>query len=103
MGKAAAKATVSATEDTVVVTLVPYPEMGSASIDSSSFAELGVKVLARSKSLMRVSVPASSLLAASETPGSVSSANRFGRIPKSSGFLPREPNLSERWQTTWPG
>ena len=52
-----------------MVTLVPYPEMGSASIDTSSFAGLGVKVLARSKSLMRVSVPASSLLAVSEVPG----------------------------------
>ena len=68
-GQAAAKATGSATEDTVVVTLVPYPEMGSASIDSSSFGDLGVKVLARSKSLMRISVPASSLLAVSEIPG----------------------------------
>ena len=68
-GTAAAKATDSATEDTVVVTLVPYPEMGSASIDTSSYAGLGVNMLARSKSLMRVSVPASSLLAISEIPG----------------------------------
>ena len=68
-GQAAAKATDSATEDTVVVTLVPYPEMGSASIDSASFAELGVQVLARSNSLMRISVPTSSLLAVSEIPG----------------------------------
>ncbi len=67
--QAAAKATDSATEDTVVVTLVPYPEMGSASIDTSSYAGLGVNMLARSKSLMRVSVPASSLLAISEIPG----------------------------------
>ena len=68
-GQAAAKATDSAAEDTVVVTLVPYPGMDSASIDSSSFAGLGVNVLARSKSLMRVSVPASSLVAVSELPG----------------------------------
>ena len=68
-GQAAPKATDSAAEDTVVVTLVPYPGMGSASIDSSSFADIGVKVLARSKSLMRVSIPASSLLAVSEVPG----------------------------------
>ena len=68
-GQAAAKATGSAREDTVVVTLVPYPGMGSASIDSSSFADLGINVLARSQSLMRVSVPASSLLAVSEIPG----------------------------------
>ena len=68
-GQAAAKPTDSATEDTVVVTLVPYPGKGSASIYTSSFAGLGVKVLARSRSLIRVSVPASSLLAVSELPG----------------------------------
>ena len=53
----------------MVVTLVPYPGMGSASIDTSSFAELGVQVLARSRSLIRVSVPATSLLAVPGLPG----------------------------------
>ena len=56
-------------QDTVVVILVPYPGQASASIDTSSLAALGVRVLAQSKSLMRVSVPASSLLAVSELPG----------------------------------
>ena len=56
-------------EDTVVVILVPQRGQGSASIDTSSMAALGVEVKARSKSLMRVSVPASSLLAVSELPG----------------------------------
>ena len=56
-------------EDTVVVILVPHRGQASASIDTSSMAALGVEVKARSKSLMRVSVPASSLLAVSELPG----------------------------------
>ena len=56
-------------QDTVVVILVPHLGQASASIDTSSLAELGVRVLAQSKSLMRVSVPASSLLAVSELPG----------------------------------
>ena len=56
-------------QDTVVVILVPHLGQVSASIDTSSLAELGVKVLAQSKSLIRVSVPASSLLAVSELPG----------------------------------
>ena len=56
-------------EDTVVVILVPQRGQASASIDTSSMAALGVEVKARSKSLMRVSVPASSLLAVSELPG----------------------------------
>ena len=56
-------------EDTVVVILVPQRGQASASIDTSSMAALGVEVLAQSKSLMRVSVPASSLLAVSELPG----------------------------------
>ena len=56
-------------QDTVVVILVPYPGQASASIDTSSLAALGGRVLAQSKSLMRVSVPASSLLAVSELPG----------------------------------
>ena len=68
-GQAAAKPADAATGMAVVVTLVPYPGKGSASIDTSSFAELGVNLLARSQSLMRVSVPASSLVAVSEIPG----------------------------------
>ena len=56
-------------QDTVVVILVPQLGQASASIDTSSLAALGGKVLAQSKSLMRVSVPASSLLAVSELPG----------------------------------
>ena len=56
-------------QDTVVVILVPHLGQASASIDTSSLAALGGKVLAQSKSLMRVSVPASSLLAVSELPG----------------------------------
>ena len=56
-------------QDTVVVILVPHLGQASASIDTSSLAALGVKVLAQSKSLMRVLVPASSLLAVSELPG----------------------------------
>ena len=56
-------------QDTVVVILVPHLGQASASIDTSSLAALGVKVLAQSKSLMRVAVPPSSLLAVSELPG----------------------------------
>ena len=56
-------------QDTVVVILVPHLGQASASIDTSSLAAFGVRVLAQSKSLMRVSVPASSLLAVSELPG----------------------------------
>ena len=56
-------------QDTVVVILVPYLGQASASIDTSSLAALGVRILAQSKSLMRVSVPASSLLAVSELSG----------------------------------
>ncbi len=56
-------------QDTVVVILVPHLGQASASIDTSSLAALGGKVLAQSKSLMRISVPASSLLAVSELPG----------------------------------
>ncbi len=56
-------------QDTVVVILVPYPGQASASIDTSSLVALGGRVLAQSKSLMRVAVPASSLLAVSELPG----------------------------------
>ena len=56
-------------QDTVVVILVPQLGQGSASIDTSSLAALGGRVLAQSKSLMRVVVPPSSLLAVSELPG----------------------------------
>ena len=56
-------------QDTVVVILVPYLGQASASIDTSALAALGGRVLAQSKSLMRVSVPSSSLLAVSELPG----------------------------------
>ena len=56
-------------QDTVVVILVPHVGQASASIDTSSLAALGGRVLAQSKSLMRVAVPASSLLAISELPG----------------------------------
>ena len=56
-------------QDTVVVILVPHLGQASASIDTSSLAALGGRALAQSKSLMRVSVPASSLLAVSELPG----------------------------------
>ena len=62
-------ARVEGVEDTVVVILVPQHGQASASIDTSSMAALGVEVLAQSKSLMRVLVPASSLLAVSELPG----------------------------------
>ncbi len=54
--------------DPVVVILVPHLGQGSASIDTSSLAALGGRVLAQSKSLMRVSVPAAALLAVSELP-----------------------------------
>ncbi len=58
-----------ALQDTVVVILVPQLGQASASIDTSSLAALGGRVLAQSKSLMRISVPAASLLAVSELPG----------------------------------
>ena len=69
----------------LVVILVPRPGQGSASIDTSSFAGLGVEVLARSRSLMRASVPASSLLAVSGAPG-VSFVRR-----------PYRPHAQETW------
>ena len=56
-------------QDTAVVILVPHFGQASASIDTSSLAALGGRVLAQSKSLMRVAVPPSSLLAVSEMPG----------------------------------
>ena len=73
-------------QDTVVVILVPHLGQGSASIDTSSLAALGGRVLAQSKSLMRVAVPASSLLAVSEMPGV-----RFVRKP----YRPQAQVLSE--------
>ena len=73
-------------QDTVVVILVPQLGQGSASIDTSSLAALGGRVLAQSKSLMRVAVPASSLLAVSEMPGV-----RFVRRP----YRPQAQVLSE--------
>ena len=75
-------------QDTVVVILVPYPGQASASIDTSSLATLGGKVLAQSKSLMRVSIPESSLLAVSELPGV-----RFVRKPY------RPHAQQETWET----
>ncbi len=72
-GQAAAKSVSpvdsQVTREPVVVILVPHLGKGSASIDTSSFADLGIEVLARSKSLMRASVLASSLLAVSELQG----------------------------------
>ena len=56
-------------QDTVVVILVPHLGQASASIDTSSLVALGGRVLAQSKSLMRVSVPAAALLAVAELPG----------------------------------
>ena len=61
-------APVVGTQDIVVI-LVPHLGQALASIDTSSLAALGGRVLAQSKSLMRVSVPSSSLLAVSELPG----------------------------------
>ena len=72
-------------QDTVVVILVPHLGQVSASIDMSSLAALGGRVLAQSKNLMRVSVPASSLLAVSELPGV-----RFVRRP-------HRPHAQQTW------
>ena len=72
-------------QDTVVVILVPHLGQASASIDTSSLAALGGRVLAQSKSLMRVSVPALSLLAVSELPGV-----RFVRRPY-------RPHVQQTW------
>ena len=57
---------VRAVQDTVVVILVPHLGQASASIDTSSLAVLGGRVLAQSKSLMRIAVPTAVLLAVSE-------------------------------------
>ena len=63
----AAKPTRAADGSDVVVILVPTGR-AAATIDTASFADLGVEILARSKSLMRVSVPTVSLRAVSELP-----------------------------------
>ena len=56
-------------QDTVVVILVPQLGQASASIDTLGLETLGGQVLAWSKSLMRVSVPAAALVAVAELPG----------------------------------
>ncbi len=63
----AAKATRAKAGSDVVVILVPAMGL-AATIDTTTFAALGVEILAQSKSLMRVSVPAASLRAVSELP-----------------------------------
>ncbi len=63
----AAKLTHAADDSDVVVILVPVAGLAST-IDTTTFADLGVKILSQSKSLMRVSVPAASLRAVSELP-----------------------------------
>ena len=63
----AAKPTRAKAGSDVVVILVPAAGV-AATIDTTALAALGVEILARSKSLMRVSVPAASLRAVSELP-----------------------------------
>ena len=63
----AAKSTRAKAGSDVVVILVPAAGT-AATIDTTALAALGVEILARSKSLMRVSVPAASLRAVSELP-----------------------------------
>ena len=63
----AAKPTRAKAGSDVVVILVPTAG-AAATIDTTSFAAFGVEILARSKSLMRVSVPTASLRAVSELP-----------------------------------
>ena len=63
----AAKLIPTAEAPDVVVILVPTAGLAAA-IDTTSFAALGVEILAQSKSLMRVSVPAAALQAVSELP-----------------------------------
>ena len=63
----AAKLTHAQAAPRVVVILVPAAGTAAA-IDTTSFSALGVEILAQSKSLMRVSVPAASLRAVSELP-----------------------------------
>jgi subtilisin family serine protease len=63
----AAKPTRAADGSDVVVILVPAAG-AATTIDTTSFAALGVEILARSKSLMRASVPTASLQAVSKLP-----------------------------------
>ena len=63
----AAKPTRANASPNAVVILVPAAG-AAATIDTTSFASLGVEILAQSKSLMRVSVPPASLQAVSELP-----------------------------------
>ena len=63
----AAKPTHAKADPRVVVILVPAAG-AAATIDTTSFAALGVEILAQSRSLMRVSVPVASLRAVSELP-----------------------------------
>ena len=63
----AAKPTRAKAGSDVIVILVPAAG-AAATIDTTTFADLGVEILARSKSLMRVSVPAASLRVVSELP-----------------------------------
>ena len=63
----AAKPTRAKAGSDVVVILVPAAGLAST-IDTTLFTALGVKILARSKGLMRVSVPVASLRAVSELP-----------------------------------
>ena len=63
----AAKLTRAADGSDVVVILVPAAGV-AATIDTTALAALGVKILAQSRSLMRVSVPAASLRVVSELP-----------------------------------
>ena len=62
-----AKPTHAKADPRVVVILMPAAG-AAATIDTTSFATLGVEILAQSQSLMRVSVPAASLRAVSELP-----------------------------------
>ena len=63
----AAKLTRAADVSDLVVILVPAAGL-AATIDTTSFAVLGVKILAQSRSLMRVSVPTTALRTVSELP-----------------------------------
>ncbi len=63
----AAKTTPEADSSDVVVILVPAAGV-AATIDTTTLVALGVEILAQSKSLMRVSVPAAALRAVSELP-----------------------------------
>ena len=63
----AAKLTRAADGSDVVVILVPAAGVAST-IDTTALAAFGVKILAQSKSLMRVSVPVASLQVVSELP-----------------------------------